>query len=124
METLSTFDLYSLAFTLALFSYILGLVIRGTGSEEREKYLLKTIADNHQCYLTECANLRKDLINEMAVRKTTEQWNNLLGAKVNALQAHLPKPVSGGQSCLEEHIRSNKAVDPLQAEKDESKAVA
>jgi len=94
MKTLTTFDLYSLVILAAIFSYILGIVIRGIIGEQQDKTLRNRITENHQSYLREAAHLRKDLLNEMEVRKLTEKLNTRLRREIEALQAHMPSPAT------------------------------
>lgn len=103
MEHLTTFDLYSLVALVGIFGYYLGIIIRGVIGEISEGQLRNRIIENHQCYIQETKNLRKDLLNEMEVRKLAEQLNTRLRAEINALQAHMPKVTTGGEPCMSEH---------------------
>lgn len=105
MITLTTFGLYSLVILIALFSYTVGLIIRGILAEKNEDNFRERIIEIHSAALKEVNHLRKDIRNEMEVRKTAEQLNARLRAEINALQAHGSAPLAtGGEESFTEHV--------------------
>jgi hypothetical protein len=102
--------LYALCLSIGLFSFCVGMIIRGILAEKEQDEFRKRIIENHSAAMVVLNGLNKDLKNETEARRTAEKIIKQLRLDVESVKAHGSRVQAGGDPGITEQLGLKKEV--------------